>query len=339
MQRAPRIVTIATAVVLASALAGCAPAFTNPIKDVANDPYVIQDGSHYLLVESAEGGIWITTSPEDNLTDLEQGERTRVWTPPADGPNCRDVWAPELHRVESKWYIYYAATTCDRDNANHRMFVLESETDDPLGPYLDRGKIADDADRWAIDGARFEFGGRVYFAWSGWPAATDGQQNLYLAEMTSPTTLAGTGVLISEPTLDFERHTMPINEGPQALVTDENVFLVYSASASWTDDYGYGLLTGTGDDLLAPAAWKKTPHSVFAKTEDVFGPGHGSFVRSPDGEEDWMVYHSARYSGAGWDRIMNAQRFTWQDGVPDFGTPLGEAEQPLPSGQIVPRDG
>ncbi|MBD3941799.1 glycoside hydrolase family 43 protein [Microbacterium sp. NEAU-LLC] len=327
-------VTALTATALtAAALAGCAPTFNNPIKDVANDPYVVKDGSHYLLIESAEDGIWVTASPEKNLTDIAQGVRTKVWTAPSDGPNCRDVWAPELHHIDTRWYVYYAATTCDEDNAGHRMFVLESAGDDPLGPYTDLGKITDAADRWAIDGTRFEFQDRAYFAWSGWPGTADGQQNLYIAEMTSPTTLAGTGVLISEPTLDFERHTMPINEGPQALVTEDRVFLVYSASASWTDDYAYGLLTGAGKDLLDPSAWTKSPGPVFERTGEVFGPGHGSFTTSPDGTESWMVYHSARYSGAGWDRVMNAQRFTWKDGAPVFGEPFGEGDQRVPSGQ------
>ena len=338
MQRARRLAALAGAVVLTAALAGCAASFTNPIKEVGNDPYVIKDGSHYLLIESADGGLWITQSPENNLTEIEQGERTQVWTTPSEGPNCADVWAPELHRIGDKWYIYYAATTCDRDNANHRMFVLESEGDDPLGPYTDRGQITDANDRWAIDGTRFEFGGRAYYAWSGWPGDEDGQQNLYIAEMSSPTTIEGAGVVISEPTEEFERRTMPINEGPQAIVTDDRVFLVYSASASWTDDYAYGMLTGSGDDLLDPANWEKSPDAVFASTGEVFGPGHGSFTTSPDGTEDWMVYHSARYSGAGWDRVVNAQRFTWKDGVPDFGTPVGDEAQTVPSGQVEPSD-
>lgn len=333
MRRARHVAALAGAVVvMVSVLAGCAASFTNPIKEVGNDPYVVQNGAHYLLIESENDALWITTSPEKNLTDLNQGARTKAWTAPTEGPNCADMWAPELHHVGEKWYIYYAATTCDHDNVNHRMFVLESEGDDPLGPYIDRGKIADENDRWAIDGTRFEFGGRAYFAWSGWPGDADGQQNLYIAEMNSPMSLKDTGVMISQPTLEFERHTMPINEGPQAIVADDKVFLVYSASASWTDDYAYGMLTGSGD-LLDASTWEKSPNAVFASTDEVFGPGHGSFTKSPDGTEDWMIYHSARYSGAGWDRVVNAQRFAWKDGVPDLGTPHGESPQRVPSGQ------
>jgi GH43 family beta-xylosidase len=128
---------------------------------------------------------------------------------------------------------------------------------------------------------------------------------------------------------------MPINEGPEALVHAGVLRIVYSASGSWTDDYCYGMLTLHGSDPLDRDVWQKSAKPVFASTDAVFGPGHGSFVRSPDGREDWMVYHSARYAGAGWDRVIDAQRFSWRaDGTPDFGRPLGpEVEQRLPSGE------
>lgn len=90
------------------------------------------------------------------------------------------------------------------------------------------------------------------------------------------------------------------------------------------------LLTGGGEDLFDPASWSKSPSAVFAKTDEVFGPGHGTFATSPDGTEDWMVYHSARFSGSGWDRVMNAKRFTFQDGAPSFGQSVGAAPQTVP---------
>ncbi len=42
-----------------------------------------------------------------------------------------------------------------------------------------------------------------------------------------------------------------------------------------------------------------------------------SFVRSPDGREDWIVYHAARRKGSGWSRLVRAQRLDWDaDGTP-----------------------
>ena len=312
--------------------------FHNPIQLGGHDPWVIQDGDYYYLSESrADGSIWITKSTAQNLTDMTAaGVATRVWSRPLSAaPNCADVWAPELHRIGDRWVIYYAATTCGGNNALHRMFALESDTSDPMGTYHEAGQVTDSANRWAIDGTRFEFKGQAYFVWSGWAGETDGPQNLYIAAMSDPFTLVGQGVLISEPTYDWERRGAPINEGPEAIVTPDAVFLTYSASASWGDDYCLGMLTGRGDDLLDPAAWTKTPTAVFSRTDDVFGPGHASFTRSPDGTQDWIVYHSARASGSGWDRVLNAQPFGWADAAPVFGTPVSPAQAlPVPSGQV-----
>jgi len=334
----------------AMGLAGCGPAdptggtttdgttFRNPIEQTGQDPWVVQDGDFYYLSQSrTDGTIWVTRSAARNLTRMTHaGTTVQVWSRPLAGaPNCANVWAPELHHIGDRWVIYYAATTCSGDNALHRMFALASDTSDPMGTYHEAGQVTDSANRWAIDGTRFEFRGQAYFVWSGWPGTRNGRQNLYIAKMADPFTLVGEGVRLSEPTYDWERRGMPINEGPEAIVTGDAVFLVYSASGSWTNDYCLGMLTGRGPDLLDPAAWTKTPEPVFAKTKDVFGPGHASFVRSPDGTQDWIVYHSARFSGAGWDRIVNAQPFSWADGVPVFGSPISPTTaQPIPSGQV-----
>lgn len=324
------------AAVAALVLTACDGAsFHNPIKAVGADPYVVRWHAAYYLIESRDGGLWVTRSPKDDLTGIASGTAKEIWTSPVAGRACTAVWAPELHLVDGRWYVYYAATTCDGDDANHRMFALVSKTADPQGTFRDAGEVTDAADRWAIDGTRIVWHGVAYFVWSGWPGKKDGQQNLYIARMSSPTRLVGTGVLLSSPSEPFERHGAPIMEGPEALVHDGVLRIVYSASGSWTDSYGCGMLTATSDDLLDPASWVKSPKAVFASDRAVTSPGHGSFVRSPDGSEDWMVYHSAQYRGAGWDRQIDAQRFTWSaDGAPVFGRPLGDdVDQPLPSGQ------
>ncbi|HEV7622996.1 MAG TPA: glycoside hydrolase family 43 protein [Amnibacterium sp.] len=313
------------------------PTFSNPIKSTGADPWAIKWQDRYLLAESRDGGIWLTVSPAADLTGIDSGTQHRIWAAPVDGPQSQAVWAPELHHVGGHWYVYFAATTADRNNANHRMFVLESASDDPLSTYTDRGPVSGAASRWAIDGTRFNWAGKDYFVWSGWPGAKDGQQNLYIARMTTPTALAGTGVLLSSPTLPWERTGMPIEEGPEALQHDGKLVVVFSASGSWTDGYCLGMLRFTGGDPLDPASWQKSPKPVFAGNTDVVSPGHGSFTTSPDGRQDWIVYHSARYAGAGWDRVIDAQRFTWRsDGTPDFGSPIGTGvPQSLPSGQAA----
>ncbi|QHW31890.1 family 43 glycosylhydrolase [Paenibacillus rhizovicinus] len=311
-----------------------AATFANPIMNGGADPWMIQHDGYYYYTHTVGNAIQIWKSR--SLTDMAGAETAVIWKPPATGPNSADIWAPELHWFNGKWYIYYAAD--DGRNENHRMFVLESATDDALGEYEDRGKITDSTDKWAIDGTVLSKpDGSLYFIWSGWEGDVNVSQRLYIAPMSNPYTISGDRVELSRPTLDWEMIGEPtINEGPEVLVSDKKINLIYSASGSWTDDYTLGLLTADpGSDPLDPASWTKKPEPVFKKTDRVFGPGHNSFVKSPDGKEDWIVYHAAITSGAGWNRNVRTQPFQWnEDGTPDFGEPVAPgAWLPLPSGE------
>ena len=202
------------------------------------------------------------------------------------------------------------------------MWVLEAEGANPRGKYRCRGQLATGG--WAIDGTVMALNdGRKYFLWSGWPAKSNGQQNIYIASMRDPATLSGTPALIAAPDQRWERAAMPICEGPQVLQRNGDIFIVYSASGSWTPAYCLGLLHTKSHDVLNPGAWTK--HGpVFKKTSQVWGVGHCSFVKSLCQSEDWIVYHSKSSLKPGWeDRDVHAKRFTWSsDGFPDFGEPL-----------------
>jgi GH43 family beta-xylosidase len=128
--------------------------------------------------------------------------------------------------------------------------------------------------------------------------------------------------LLCTPDRDWEKRAMPICEGPQVLKRNGTVFLNYSASGSWTVDYCLGMLINRSGDILNPAAWEKRG-PVFEKTADVWGVGHGSFVKSPCQTQDWILYHSKTRQKPGWeDREVHAKPFTWTaDGLPDFGVP------------------
>jgi GH43 family beta-xylosidase len=309
--------------------------FVNPIVESGADPWVIYWRGGYLYCRVSAGNR-ITVSRALRLQDVGLAEHSVVWAPPRGTSYSENVWAPELHRLEGRWYIYFAAD--DGHNANHRMYVLESVSDDPQGKFEFRGKVADPSDRWAIDGTILPLeDGSKYFIWSGWEGQDDGQQNLYIARMTNPWSLDGERVCISAPEFAWEKVGAPrVNEAPQVLRGHNGgLFVIYSASGSWTDDYCLGQLTCAGRDLLDRAAWVKKSSPVFSRTSEVFGPGHACFLKSPDGSEDWIVYHAAKHRGAGWHRDVRAQSFLRRaDGSPDFGTPV-PAGVPLrrPSGE------
>jgi GH43 family beta-xylosidase len=281
---------------------------------------MIHHGGFYYYCESRNKHRSIGIRKSKTIAGIGEDPGITVWNAPARGRNSNAVWAPELHFINGKWFIYYAAD--DGKNENHRMWVLESENDDPRGNYFCRGELQTGG--WAIDGTVLTLDdGWMFLIWSGWPGKRDGHQNLYIAPMKDPVTLAGPRIQLCSPDQPWERVAMPICEGPQVLKRNGTIFIIYSASGSWTEDYCLGLLASQSGDVLDPAAWQK--HGpVFQKTEHVWGVGHCSFVKSPCQTEDWILYHSKSQKTHGWeDRDVHAKKFTWtSDGFPDFGTPL-----------------
>ncbi|HLV33937.1 MAG TPA: family 43 glycosylhydrolase, partial [Spirillospora sp.] len=241
---------------------------------------------------------------------------------------CCNMWAPEFHLLDGpnglRWYFYYTAGTSGTLDNQH-THVLESAGTDPMGPYTYKARIFDPQnDVWAIDGSVLELNDRYYFLFSSWVGPN---QSLFIAPMSNPWTLSGPRVLISEPEYDWEKAGLNVNEGPVALHHNGRTFIIYSASYCATPDYKLGMLTYTGGDPLSADSWVKHPEPVFQRSDEngVFGPGHNGFFKSPDGTEDWIVYHAndAETDGCDDGRNTRVQKFTWNDdGTPNFGVPV-----------------
>jgi GH43 family beta-xylosidase len=317
--------------------------FANPIVRAASmagsaDPSVVyRDGAYWYCRSLADGAVGVARA--ERLQDIGSAPITTVWRPEPGSAQSRQVWAPELQVIAGRWWIYVAAS--DGRNETHRMFVLEAEGDDPRSGFRLRGRLDPDVDSWAIDGVAFEARGKLYFVWSGWRGPGDGfPQVLYIAEMRNPWTLAGPRHEIAAPDRAWERGGAPLLEAPAVLQRNGRIHIVYSASGSWTDDYTLGMLTHDGGDILDAASWRKSAQPVFSAKpgSGVFGAGHNGFFRSPDGRDDWIVYHAIDRAGGGWAlRSVRAQPFRWSDdGMPDFGHPVGAGiELDAPSGEAV----
>jgi GH43 family beta-xylosidase len=134
-----------------------------------------------------------------------------------------DIWAPEVHWLDNRWYIYFTATNDAPERDLHRrIYVLESVNTDIFGDYVLRGQLRPtDADEYAIDGSIFLHNGRKYFLWSGREVSAGGPQNIYIAPMANPWTLSGPRVLLSTPEYNWEKHGWWVNEGPTILSHNE----------------------------------------------------------------------------------------------------------------------
>lgn len=323
---------------------------TNPLKSSGPDPWVVTRDGWYYYMNSTSGNltIWKTR----RIENLANAEKTVVWTPPAGEAYSKELWAPELHWLDGKWYIYFAADA--GHNEDHRIYVIENASEDPTkGTWTLKGKVADAMDKWAIDATVLEpskaTGGKMYILWSGWEGDTNGVQSIYIAQLKNPWTIEGKRTRISTPQYAWEKvgdlnatdgrtiQDLPhvdVNEGPEVLEHGDKVFLIYSGSACWTNYYELGMVTASlRSDLLDAGSWTKAAAPVFRQNPEggAFGTGHNGFFKSPDGKEDWIIYHAnpGPNEGCGNMRSPRAQPFTWKpDGTPDFG-------RPVPAGQAI----
>lgn len=271
----------------------------------ARDPQVIKHNGkfYHCFTEDLKS---VSVSCADTLEGLDNAEKIKVFVPDCDEYSSEN-WAPELHVIDNKCYIYVAAD--NGSNYNHRMYVLENNSDDPQKPYKMHGKIMEKSDKWAIDGTVMTYNNEHYFIWAGWEGDRDVRQNLYIAKMKNPFELEGERVLISTPELTWELNGSTdeseegypyINEGAYAFVMNGVQYLTYSASGSWCDDYCIAVLELVGDNPLNPQCWKKHPEPVLSGNDVVKGAGHCSVV------EDEGTYNVIFHA---WEK--DEQQVTW----------------------------
>lgn len=256
----------------------------------SRDPYVLYFNNLYYYCFSRDDKIYLSVSKE--LDSIEEKEEIIVYD---NEEGLKNLWAPELHVINDKCYIYVACD--DGNNKNHRMYVLYNNSNDPLKKYKNKGIISDVSNKWAIDGTILNYKDELYFIWSGCDKNIHYKQEIFIAKMANPFEIASEKVLLSTPEYNWEKQGGDgvklafVNEGPAVLEINEKVYLVYSASGCWCKDYCLGVLELIGDDPLSKSSWKKHDKPIFSSTENIIGPGHCSFVTN-DNRKTYIVFHS-----------------------------------------------
>ncbi|OMF51243.1 glycoside hydrolase family 43 protein [Paenibacillus peoriae] len=309
--------------------------FNNPVIEQRADPWIYKhsDGYYYFTGSVPEYDR-IEVRRASTIQGLSTAEPVAVWHKYETGPLSANIWAPEIHYINDKWYIYFAAarTTETKEGLfDHRMFVLENDSANPLeGEWVEKGQIKTRWETFALDATTFQHNGVLYYVWAQKDPDIVGNSNLYISEMSNPWTLHGEQVMISTPEYDWEIIGFKVNEGAAVLKRNGRIFISYSASAT-DHNYCMGLLTADENaDLLDPKSWTKSPEPVFCTNEETgqFGPGHNSFTVAADGS-DVIVYHARNYKEITGDPLYDPNRhtrvqpFNWkEDGTPDFGIPV-----------------
>ncbi|OXL85474.1 alpha-N-arabinofuranosidase [Paenibacillus sp. SSG-1] len=314
--------------------------YNNPVVEQRADPWVYKhtDGYYYFTASVPEYDR-IEIRRSKTLQGLGEAEPVVAWRKYETGPLSANIWAPEIHFIQGKWYIYFAAARTTETNDglfDHRMYVLENDSANPLeGTWTEKGKIRTQWESFALDATTFEHNGVLYYVWAQKDPDIEGNSNLYISEMSNPWTLQGKQVMISTPEYPWEVIGFKVNEGAAVLKRNGRIFISYSASAT-DHNYCMGLLyADESADLLDPASWVKSPEPVFATNEEngQYGPGHNSFTVSEDGE-DVIVYHARNYKEIIGDPLYDPNRHTrmqvfgWsEDGTPNFGVPVKDGER------------
>ena len=219
-------------------------------------------------------------------------------------------WAPELHEINGKLYIFCAMTISGWDP---QAYVIElKDGGDPLNPddwedprrcvlpdmrYAGDNPRGDGKGGISIDMTYFEAGGESYVAWSYRTyAGTDSGSMILLATVDPdmPYIITSEPILLTRPRFGWENvDVTDNNEGPNAIVTEDKVYLSYSAGSAGGDTYAVGMLIADiGDDLMDPNSWTKsqTPWLASNFVEGQYGPGHNSFFVDEYGDT-YIAYH------------------------------------------------
>ena len=302
--------------------------FKNPIAEQRADPWVHKtDTGEYFLTATVPEYDRIVIRKASSINGLKEAKDKEVWHKHETGVMANHIWAPELHRIDGKWYIYFAAGEAE-NKWNIRIWVLSNPSADPMqGKWTEEGQIKTKTDSFSLDATTFAHNGKRYLIWAQNVRGGDHGTALVLSEMKNPTTLTGPEVILTEPEFSWETIKYNVNEGPAVIKKNGKIFVSYSASAT-NHNYCMGLLwINEHADLLNLSNWNKSPGPVFYTNEDLkrYGPGHNSFTTSEDEKTTIMIYHARDYKEIQGHELSDKNRATrarvveWtKSGFPDF---------------------
>lgn len=312
----------------------------NPLVKQRADAQVFRhDDGHYYLTGSVPEYDRLVLRRSKTIAGLATAPEAVLWRHEKSGPMSGFLWAPELHLIDGKWIVYFAAGPSGggEDVFRIRTYAVVCDGADPMtGTWTVLGELQTPWDSFNLDSTIFTHKGTRYMAWAQREPGIETNSNLYIAKLESPLKLGSKVTRLTVPTLDWEIRGYKVAEAPAILHRNGRLFMTYSASA--TDArYCLGMLSADeNSDLLDANSWTKSPQPVFTtcKETSVFGPGHNSFTVDEKGR-DILVYHGRDYETIQGDPLLNPDRHTriqrlyyTADGTPDFGVPVGNG--PLP---------
>lgn len=278
--------------------------YPNPFIPERADPFITKgDGCYYFtasypaLYDADHGYDRIILRKSETVVGLASAQEKTVWHAHAEGNMAKHIWAPEIHKIGGKWYIFFAAG--DKDNVwNIRPYLLVCEGEDPYEDnWKELGKMqASEEDKeaftgFSLDMTYFEHKNKHYLIW----AESRPDSSLFMAEISpdNPQRLITRPILLTKPEYAWEKVRFRVNEGASVLKSKDKLFVFFSASGTGSE-YCMGMVYMDADgDPMIKENWTKADEPVLS-TKDLTGesgPGHNSFVYDEKGRL-LLVYHA-----------------------------------------------
>ena len=301
--------------------------YQNPVFSGLADPMVLRDGGGYYAYGTGD------RFPVLRSTDLVHWTRVGTALPrrPAWVPQSGqwNPWAPSVLRVTSSHYVMYY-TGLNASRSANCIGVASSAS--PAGPFTDLGVLpparvgcGDAAGYSNIDPAPFidPLDGKGYLYLS-----TGHEASGAWRRTISVIPLAADLVHAAGPRQPLFSMTQPwegdVVEGPWMTRHGDGYYLLYSGGNFTDASYamGYALAPSPTGPFSKPAS---VP--ILKSTADVNGPGGGSVVTGPRGD-DWLVYHGRARAGA--PRTLRIDPLVFDAADPPALTVRGPTTSPQP---------
>jgi GH43 family beta-xylosidase len=301
------------------------------------DPVILlwENKYYYIATNDNVDDIGIYVREGNSISDLFSPgyQESIILNVDEERDFIQTFWAPEFHMIGDDLYILFAVSGKKWGPQCHMMKLKRGgnilKAEDWETPV--RVKRADGTfltqDGITLDMTYFKANGTSCVLWSyrkdiGTPLDTGSMIYIATIDESNPTVLTSEPVLLTRPLYGWENIQGTINnEGPYPLVTEDTVYITYSAGAANGYTYALGLLSIPVDgDFLDAKAWRKAAAPVLSyySIDGVYGPGHNSFFRDKDGEV-MIMYHGEVKLAAQDIRCTGMHRVHFNaDGVPVF---------------------
>lgn len=302
---------------------GCGGLYANPVAPFGcADPGVVRDGDRYIMscTSGNAGNAFALFESTDLVSWTAKGHILPAAARPAWAKS--DFWAPEIHRVGTKWLAYWSAR-----GADGKLSIGAASADDPLGPYTALAQpIVPATTIGLIDAHAFTANGVSYLLWKDDGNAQNAPTPIRARQ------LAADGLSLTGPTVTLITNTLAwegnLVEGPWVTPHDGSYYLFYSGNAYYDGRYAVGVARATSP--LGP--YTKAAAPIVVTRGDWVGPGHNSVVTGPGGDM-YLVYHAwqaGHVNGPGDSRKLLVDPIVWRDGWPAVPGAPSTTSRPLP---------